>query len=134
MFLDALRDLIGRHRQMFRQQVVAQRGDRGARRLGARTFGGQHHVAFRVQPHRAVVEVRRPDPQIGVVDDRHLGMDIDLGTRIRHRVIDAQPVAMVQLAQRLDQLGAGGVHRHRPGAWRWLGRCGGMRNTGFRHR
>ena len=82
--------------QMLGQQIVAELQDTATGSLGTGPFGGQQHVAFRVQPQGPVVVVRRPDPQIGVVDDHHLGMDIDLGALVGHRVIDAEASAMIQ--------------------------------------
>ena len=64
----------GRRAEMFGQQPLAQRGDRGAdARLAGRD---ERDTAFGVEQHRTVVEIRAADHEAFVVGDRELAVDV----------------------------------------------------------
>ena len=97
---------------MFGDQPVADAGD-GRAALSVAVVDVDRDVALGVEPHRAVVHVRRTDPQDAVVDEHHLGMDVDRCPAGGDRMIEAKAAVPVTLAQRLDQPGARRVHRDR---------------------
>ncbi|OAP36429.1 hypothetical protein AU381_18130 [Sinorhizobium glycinis] len=103
-FLQHPLDLARLDVEMLRQERVANARDCGTL-LRARGLHGD--VALRIEPFRAVVEVRRADTKEPLVDKDHLGMDrhLLLGTvRCRdHRIGDEQPAIAVRLLQLADE-------------------------------
>ena len=91
----ACSDLAGLHAEMLPQQAVAESRDSV---LNVRfAFCLKHEIAFGIQPHRAVVEIRRAYACQLIVNDDHFGMYIDafpikLGYT---RVVQAETVLMV---------------------------------------
>ena len=66
----------------------------------------ERQVAFGIDRHRSVVEVRRPDAQQPVVDHHQLGMNLHVDPRgavRRRRVIDPQPVPAIGRLQPAQQ-------------------------------
>jgi hypothetical protein len=88
--------------QVFRQQAVAQAGDRGLCRGVMRL---DEQVAFGVDAHGAVVQVRRADVRRAVVDDHQLGVQIDahIAEPGVVRVVNAQAAVRVRRTQAFQQ-------------------------------
>ena len=67
----------------------------------------EREIAFRVQSHRPVAEIRRAYPQPFIVDDHHLGMHVDAGALFeagRIGIVDTE-TARPSAAQFADQRG-----------------------------
>ena len=59
--------------------------------------GLDRQIAFSIEPHRAVIEVRRADPQQPVIHDQHLGVDVDWLAPLGHGRVEAEPAVNIGL-------------------------------------
>ncbi len=96
--------------EMFGHQPFAHFADGGARGL---VFGFEDHIAFGVQSHRAIVQIRRTDPQQPVVDNHQLRVHVDRRFIValgNGRIIDAQALMPIGAGQASQQPHAVAAH------------------------
>jgi hypothetical protein len=84
VLLQGLRNALRRHPEVLGEQAIAQPADRGLQARIAARF--DRDVAFGVEPHRAIAEIRRSDGEELVVDDEHLAVHVEaaLAAQARH--------------------------------------------------
>src|SRR5207247_679091 len=79
------------------------------------TPGVDRHVAFGVDSHRAVADVRGADAQPFVIDDHHFRVQVDAGAVVESfdmRAIGMEMAIPVHRAELAYEMGAQQAHRH----------------------
>jgi len=86
-FVDFVSDLFARKTEVLGDQAVAYRPYRRRFSLAVRL---NDEVALAIESKRAVIHIRRTDPQRSVVDDQHFGVNIDRLAARGERIVHTQ--------------------------------------------
>ena len=96
---------------MLGNQAVTQLGDSRADMAITGPGRVDKQVALAVQPHRAIVEIGRTNPQDRIIDNHQLGMNINLRATGGERREGMKAPRMIHPGQRLQQPHPRIVHR-----------------------